>query len=158
LAEKDVPKLELGNEVNTDVVAMNRFYIIPFIVMLLGCATFADIRQSEPVKSIFIADSATKEIAMCAAFKIKENCPSSTVIEKDGEFFISITSIGASGVWPIAEITFKPKDKGTLIELRRYAWMVSWQEFRLWDPIVKCTASQNNSGKLRNAQHNRQPI
>lgn len=120
---------------------MNRFYFIPLFMMLLGCATFADIRQSEPVKSLFIADSTTKEIAMCAALKMKENCPSSTVIEKDGEFFLSITSVGAAGSWPIAEITFKPKDKGTLIELRRYAWMASWQESNIWDPIVKCTAS-----------------
>ena len=116
-------------------------YFLCLVLMVAGCASFADIRQSEPVKSLFITESATKEIAMCAAFKMKEINPSSSVIEIDGEFFLSITSVGAAGNWAIAEITFKPKDKGTLIEMRQYAWMASWQGSGIWDPVVKCAAS-----------------
>ncbi len=116
---------------------MKLIAIMSILVVVVGCATFDDIRQNAPTKTLFIPDSSPQKVANCAAYEMRAKYPNANLIEKEGVYFLNANIETILQTSPLAEISFKPKENGTFIELRRRA-ATQWQENNLWDCVVKC--------------------
>jgi hypothetical protein len=115
---------------------------------MIGCASFADIRQSEPIKTLSIDGQAPRNIANCSLYELKtENGLSPIFVEKDGSCFIMLKGDPDFGyAYNFGELSFKPQGKGTLIELRT-STPGSWAKDQIWSSVIKCAAPQNSPGK-----------
>lgn len=118
-----------------------RLYFLCLMLMVTGCATFADIRQSEPIKTLSINGRAPQDIANCALYELKtENGLAPIFAEKDGSCFIMLKGDPDFGYsYNFGELSFKPQDRGTLIELRT-SIPGSWAKDQIWNSIIKCAS------------------
>lgn len=121
-----------------------------FLILFLGgCASFGEIRNSEPVKATFIADQTPKKIANCVLYELKnEDGLAPILAEKNNSFFIMVSGAPDFGKsYNFGELSFKPLDNGTKIELRMN-YFFNAQTAYLWDKIVNCSSYLNNPGAI----------
>ncbi len=121
---------------------MKSFNFLLLLLILAGCASFNDIRNSAPVKSTFVADQTPKQLANCILYELKAEVGLAPIlVDKDNSFFIMVSG---APVYNYGELSFKPKDNGTAVELRMNHVFTA-QIPHLWDPVVKCIAADHAS-------------
>ena len=79
---------------------------------------FWDIRKSEPVKNVFVIDGSPQKLANCASYELSDLF-NSTLIEKQGAYYILVGYKGFGYPYDLGEVVFKQSNgNGTIIELR----------------------------------------
>lgn len=116
------------------------------VAFWVGCTTFGDIRKSEPVKSVFVIDGSPQKLANCASYELSDSF-NSTLIEKQGAYYILVGFKGLGYPYDLGEVVFKQQDgNGTIIELRISPWFNIGAKSAvngIWDCVVKCAAKND---------------
>jgi hypothetical protein len=144
-------RITLGKFIGTKKVSVSNLFwwlglkasVVSLVVaFFVGCTTFGDIRKSDPVKSVFVIDSSPKKLANCASYELSDNF-NSTLIEKQGTYYILVGFKGLGYPYDIGEVLFQPHDgNGTVIELRISPLFNIGAKRALndiWGCVVKCT-------------------
>lgn len=120
---------------------MKNIILFCLVLALAGCASFEDIRQSEPTETLIVNNRMPKDIANCSLYELKtENGLAPIFAEKDNSYFIMIKGDPGFGhSYNFGELSFKPKDHGTLIELRT-STRGSWWKDQIWGSVIKCAS------------------
>jgi hypothetical protein len=126
------------------------FLIMAF--MAVGCASFSEIRKSEPVKNVFIPNESTDKIANYIFYDIKGSDHLFPVIANDNkDYFIMISSPPGLRGGPIiinyGELSFKHKNKGTEITLRmnNYFKPNDGATISIWNFVIKYISAYENN-------------
>jgi hypothetical protein len=122
--------------------------VIILCLLIAGCATTADIRQSQPV-NILDSDISPKKIANCIVYEgqvdassLNRHWDSPQLLEINDAYKILFTFTGGMFITsssPLAEITIVPQNTGSKIELRTNG-MPEFAKDRIWHLVVKCAS------------------
>jgi hypothetical protein len=125
------------------------------VLILAGCASLTDIRQSNPVET-FQSTQPPNKVANCIAYESQAAMDSwnrywdpAKVTEKDGTYKILVTLSGGLFVpftKPMAELTISPdQNGGSNIEFRTASVWGGRDQFLAM--VKQCAAPQNSPGK-----------
>jgi hypothetical protein len=124
---------------------MRGIIIFYLCLILIGCSTFGDIHKSEPIKVIFVVDKSPETLANCTLFEAKSKGLNATLTQKEDKYLLLLSRTYINDI-PFGEVSFRPQEKGTFIEIRAsngYGVKDSWA----LDCVMPCASSQNSPGK-----------
>lgn len=96
-----------------------KFLSLFVILLFVGCASFAEIHKFEPDKTLNVYDKSPEQIANCVTYEAKTRGFNAVLTQKDDSFVLFLSRTYIEQI-PFGEITFKPQDKGTYIEIRSF--------------------------------------
>lgn len=130
-------------------------FIFCLALILAGCASLSDIRQSEPTY-VLRSETPPGKLANCIAYESQSEMDSwnrfwdpAKITEHDGTYKILVTlsnSLSIPFSKPMAELTIAPGDAGgATIEYRTFSVWGGKEKF--WDLVKHCASPQNSPGK-----------